>query len=227
VQFDLLLDYAAAWCPRRPLRLLDLCSGPGSLARRALERLPSVEVVAVDVDPWLLELGRRVVDDSTRLTWRWADLRDERWLQALPHSEFDAVVSTTATHWFEPEELSRIYRQITTILAPDGLLANADVIPDEANGSRTARLAREMLSRWQAARIRRADGKDWRGFWDDARREPAFARLLAERDKVLGFRRPRRALPLQAHIAALHRAGLRQTTEIWRFHAAAILIAAR
>ncbi|MYT19935.1 methyltransferase domain-containing protein, partial [Streptomyces sp. SID7760] len=38
--------------------LLDLGCGPGSLAARLAARMPAAEVVGVDADPLLLELGR-------------------------------------------------------------------------------------------------------------------------------------------------------------------------
>ncbi|NYV76228.1 trans-aconitate 2-methyltransferase, partial [Streptomyces sp. UH6] len=49
----------------RPL-LLDLGCGPGSLAARLAARLPHAEIVAVDMDPLLLELGRTHRPDAAR-----------------------------------------------------------------------------------------------------------------------------------------------------------------
>jgi hypothetical protein len=64
-RFAALID-AVQECSGRPDPLvLDLGCGPGSLAMRVLERLPSATVIGVDADPLLLALGRaphRVAD---------------------------------------------------------------------------------------------------------------------------------------------------------------------
>ena len=59
--------------------ILDLGSGPGSLAVRLLERMPSATVVALDADPLLLALGASAWRDLPGLRFVSADLRMPTW----------------------------------------------------------------------------------------------------------------------------------------------------
>lgn len=58
------VEHVTAGCAR-PL-LLDLGCGPGSLAARLAARFPHAEIVAADMDPLLLELGRTHHADAAR-----------------------------------------------------------------------------------------------------------------------------------------------------------------
>jgi SAM-dependent methyltransferase len=223
-QFSLMLDYVALWWRNAPVRALDLASGPGCVAERLLHRFPTAQVAAVDGDPWLLEMGRRVVEGGGRLTWIQADLRDAGWTGLLPHPAYEAVLSTTALHWLDEDAVRRTYRALAEIIVEDGLFLNADVMP--TGSSRVERLARTALDRWRGARAR-AEGESWQTFWGEAGQEPAFQELLAERSRRLGPRRPLRPATLEFHRDALLEAGFREVGEIWRRHETAILLAIR
>jgi trans-aconitate methyltransferase len=63
---------------------IDLACGPGSLSQRLLQRFPQARVIAVDVDPVLLALGRGALGTvGGRLRWVDADLASPDWAQAL------------------------------------------------------------------------------------------------------------------------------------------------
>jgi SAM-dependent methyltransferase len=219
-----MLDYAEHWCRARPLRALDLCSGPGTIAARLLRRQPDAHVVALDGDAWLLELGRR--STAGVAAWIEADVRDERWSEAIPAASLHAIFSMTALHWLDHETLARVYAAAARLLVPDGLLLNADLLP-AGDGSTIGSVGRDRLFRWQSARTRDGAGIDWGTFWSDARDEPAFADLFARRDRNLGMRPGVRALSAVGHVTALRNAGFRDAAEIWRVDAAAILVAVR
>ena len=67
-QFDVMLDYVGLWWNGKPVRALDLGCGPGSLASRLLYRLPHAEVVGLDYDPWLLEMGRQTLGSGAGIS---------------------------------------------------------------------------------------------------------------------------------------------------------------
>ncbi|HVE77686.1 MAG TPA: class I SAM-dependent methyltransferase [Gemmatimonadaceae bacterium] len=224
-QFDLMLDCVASWWRGTPVRALDLGCGPGSVAARLLHRLPAAEVVALDYDPWLIEMGRRTIGGCDRLTWLEADLRDDAWNRPLRHQEFHAVLTATTLHRFDAGELTHIYRGIATLMVEGGLFLNADVLP--TGSPRVMRLTRELLMRWQARRATPPLGESWFAFWQDARRVPAFRALIAERDRRLEPRTARQAPALAFHEDALLAAGFREVGEIWRWHESAILLAIR
>ena len=113
-----MLDFVAGAVEGSKLRLLDLCCGTGSISKRALERFPAASILAVDNDPAHLELGRRALDD--RVEWRDADLRNQRWADDLDDASFDAVLSATAIHWFQPNEVVAMYGTLARLLRRGG-----------------------------------------------------------------------------------------------------------
>jgi SAM-dependent methyltransferase len=224
-QFAIICDYIRLVRPRDPVRVLDLCSGPGSFGGRLLRERPGTEVVAVDLDPWLIELGRRTAPGRDRIVWVEADLREEDWVDALPPGTFDAVVATTAMHWFKDEELERIYRALAGILAARGVLLTSDLVATGSDGVRS--LARNAHARWQEASAATPPGEHWTSFWRDVAAEPAFAELLQERDRRFAGRHPERGRPTEFHERALFAAGFAEMGEVWRRHENAILLAIR
>src|SRR5215469_13243556 len=70
-RFDVLIDAVEAGAGRGDPLVLDLGSGPGSLAVRLLDRMPAARIVAIDTDPLLLALGRAAHGDRPGL--RFAD----------------------------------------------------------------------------------------------------------------------------------------------------------
>lgn len=224
-QFDVMLSYLDRGISGgTPEHIVDLCSGPGSIAQRARRRFVDAAVTAVDLDPWLVELGRRCAPDPM-LVWREADLRSPGWDDGVTRS-VDAVLTATSMHWFDEEQLRRIYSDVAALLLPGGVFLNADLVPAGDGTGSLARSGVELLFRWQAERTRRPGGQDWVSFWQDARCQEEFACLLAERDRLIGQRPPRVFLPFTRHADLLREAGFKEVTEVWRFHAAAIVAAA-
>jgi trans-aconitate methyltransferase len=94
------------------MALLDLCCGPGSITWLALSRFDAVTVTACDIDPWLVEMGRRTLGDDPRVRWLEADVRAAGWAQSLPTGGFNAVLSPTALHWLHRDELVRLFDEL-------------------------------------------------------------------------------------------------------------------
>jgi ubiquinone/menaquinone biosynthesis C-methylase UbiE len=225
LQLELIARYVKLARPREPLRVLDLCSGPGSAGARIVAARPSAEVVAVDWDPWLLELGRRTGPAADGTVWVEANLRDEAWVAELPRREFEAVVATTAMQWFDESEVARIYRDVARLLQPGGVFATADVTP--AGSPAVGRLAQTARAHSLSRAIAARPETHWAEFWSQARGEPAFAEVLAERDRRFEGRHPRAPRPLAFHERALADAGFSEIGEVWRQDANAIVVALR
>lgn len=106
---------------------LDLACGPGSISQRLLARFPSAQAIAVDIDPVMLAIGRGALGTvDGRLRWIEADLASRDWLEALGETQVDAVLSSTALHWLEPEPLARLYQDLGRLLRRGGLFLNGD-----------------------------------------------------------------------------------------------------
>lgn len=226
-RFALMLDYVARQRGEGPLRLLDLCCGPGSISARALARFPEATVVAVDLDPWLLTLGRETFgrDWPGRITWVEGDLRDDGWLADLAPDSFDAVLSATALHWFHAAELVPVYQKVAGLLAAGGIFLNADHFP---LGEPTLDgLIGDAEVAMQAANFAQPGAEDWAAFWAAVGAEPAFAELVAERERRFSYRSPVSKPRVAFHHEALRAVGFRETGELWRQRRDAILAAVR
>jgi trans-aconitate methyltransferase len=220
-RFGIMLDVVARRTDGSDLRLLDLCCGTGSISRRVLAHFPSAAILAVDMDPAHLELGRRALGD--RVEWRDADLRDQAWADDLPAGSFDSVLSATAIHWFQPEEIISMYRTLAGLLRVGGVFSNADHMP--VSSSPIAALSEELLDEWQTAQLR--DAEDYYAYRDALRADPELRSEVEEGDRRFADKPTGVAAPLSFHREALMAAGFATADEVWRHHADAILVAIR
>ncbi|MFJ7042883.1 class I SAM-dependent methyltransferase [Streptomyces sp. NPDC101112] len=208
----------------RPL-LLDLGCGPGSMAARLAARLPTAEIVAVDMDPLLLELGRTHHANAARFVD--AVVGEAGWTDTLGLDHpLDAVVSTTALHYLSERTLLSAYRSLFTLLGPGGVLVNGDhfALDDRRCADLTA-----VVGRRRAERSRTREHEDWRSWWAAAAEDPELADLFAQREK-------RRAasgnhhgndndLPLACHVELLRTAGFAHITPVWQYGDSHVLVA--
>jgi ubiquinone/menaquinone biosynthesis C-methylase UbiE len=209
---------------RDGLRVLDVCCGPGSLTQKVLARFPDATVVAVDLDPWLIELGRHTVTDPATVTWIEADVSATEWVSKLPAGSFDAAVSATALHWLSTPALAQLYESLAVLLAPGGAFLNADHFP---TGSGPV----DTLS-WSFTQARQADvfgagQENYQQFWDAVAAISAFQPLVEEQQRRFAGRPPHHRTATPFHREALVTAGFSSVGEIWRYHDDAILLALR
>jgi SAM-dependent methyltransferase len=223
LQFALMLEYVCAILGREPGTVLDAACGPGSLARAALAAFDTVQVTGLDIDPFLIELGQRTMP-SPRMRWVHADLRHPRWPDVLAPACFDAVLTSTASHWLEPDVLRRFYVGVHRLMRPGAVFANADIFPQGDSTSQIARTAMETLFRWQSSESARR-GETWATFWGSVEATPDFRPLVERRRELLGNRPPRVFLRGADHVVALRDAGFCDVQEVWRWHSAAVIVA--
>ncbi|MFC9125803.1 class I SAM-dependent methyltransferase [Streptomyces sp. NPDC057099] len=208
----------------RPL-VVDLGCGPGSLAARLVRRLPDAEIVAVDRDPVLLELGRTHHPDAARYVD--AEIGAPGWTGTLGLDRpLDAAVSTTALHYLDRDTLLRTYRQLASLLRPGGVLVNGDHLPQDAAGP--AGIAAHV-GRCRADRQRVFAHEDWGSWWTALSRDPELTDLLAERrrrEEPLDSGRPAE-LPLSAHLELLRQAGFGTAGPVWQYGDSCVVVAVR
>jgi trans-aconitate methyltransferase len=207
----------------RPL-VLDLGCGPGSLAARLAERLPGADIVAVDMDPLLLELARTHHASAARYVD--AVIGQDGWTESLAlNRPLDAAVSTTALHCLPVDALRRTYRQLAALLRPGGALVNGDHLPQD--NRRSSRITAHV-GRRRAERQRAFTQEDWESWWTAVTDEPELTDLLAERRPD-----PRNGngngnnLTLSEHAELLHEAGFEHAAPVWQFGDSYVLVALR
>jgi SAM-dependent methyltransferase len=221
-RFTVLVDAVAAGTGRDDPLLLDLGSGPGSLAIRLLDRIPGASVVAVDSDPLLLALGRAAHGDRPGLRFADLDLRDRRWADALRLDRaVDAAVSTTALHWLRPRELAGVYADLARVLRPGGLLLNGDHMREDPRAAPVlARLGEAVADRAVRRRIGGAEEpEDWKAWWQAATADPDLAGPAAERERrgVSEDHHGSESMRLVQHVAALRAAGFAEIGTLWQY----------
>jgi SAM-dependent methyltransferase len=203
------LDLVELLAPE-PTRILDLGSGPGSLARLALGRFPSARVVALDFDPVLLAIGQGALGEAGgRLRWARANLVTDDWAGALAgEAPFDAVISIAALHHFRGPRARAIYRALAGLLRPGGLVLNAESMAAGRPGARLSRTLRE-------ARTRRAEAPE--SWWPAVEADPVLGPLYRERQELLDrFPSHIRYVSAEAHTRALIAAGFAEAGVAWR-----------
>jgi SAM-dependent methyltransferase len=223
-RFAVMIDTVEALCGPAP-DVVDLGSGPGSLSRRILDRLPQARVTAIDMDPVLLAIGRNALgDQGGRLQWLDADLRS-RW-SARAEGRVDAAVSTTALHWLQPNALAALYRHLGTVLAPGGVFVNGDRMEFPPDLPRLAEAARTIRDRAEQADAGSAE--TWEEWWAAVEQDPGLASEVAERSRR-HHEHPdhEHAADLAEHIEGLRQAGFTEVGTIWQQLADRVLVAIR
>lgn len=222
-RFATMIDVVAALTGPAP-HVVDLGSGPGSLSRRILDRLPEARVTAIDMDPVLLAIGRHALGDmGGRLHWLDADLRS-RW-SAQAEGAVHAAVSTTALHWLQPNALAALYRHLGTVLSPGGVFVNGDHMDFPAGEPRLATAGRAIRDGREPA----ATGSDsWEEWWEAVGNEAALAAEVAERSRRHHDHPDHERSPdLAAHVEALRQAGFAEVDTVWQHFADRVLVAIR
>ncbi|MGW5349778.1 class I SAM-dependent methyltransferase [Streptomyces sp. NPDC004031] len=203
--------------------LLDLGCGPGSLAARLSARLPGAEIVGVDMDPVLLELGRAHHARAARYVD--AVIGEPGWTDALDLARpLDAAVSTTALHYLPAPALLHTYRQLAGLLRAGGVVVNGDHFPPRS--ASCSRLTAHV-GRRRAERSGSRTAEDWHGWWRAAAQDPQLAPLFVQRDQRERARRGHPAgwrLTAQDHARLMRRAGFRDVTPVWQVGDSCVLV---
>jgi trans-aconitate methyltransferase len=218
-RFTVLIDAVAEASERADPLILDIGCGPGSLSVRLIEQIPDATVVAVDVDPLLLELGRAAWSALPNLRFVEADLRAAAWSRALGLSRVaDAAVSTSALHWVPVPELHATYAEIASMLRPGAILLNGDYMDDDANAAPTlVRLGRALAAR--DARRRSLEVREtWAEWWQAAATDPALTLPAAERERrgCSGHHHGQDQRRLSDHVSSLRSAGFAEIGTLWQ-----------
>lgn len=228
-RFAVMFDALAELLPTSFVAL-DLACGPGSISQRLLARFPDAQAMAVDIDPVMVAIGRGAIGTvGGRLRWIEADLAGAAWVAALDGTQVDAVLSSTALHWLEPEALRRLYHDLGRLLRPGGLLLNADHLGFGPELPSLDRLANRVLDvQWADPAFAARGTETAEQWWDAVASESAFEPLLVERSRRFAGKVRQSSSPgLDVHVTALHNAGFLEVGTIWQRLSDRVLLAVR
>jgi SAM-dependent methyltransferase len=218
-RFIAMIDAVEEAAGRPDPLVLDLGSGPGSLAVRLLRRMPGATVVALDADPLLLALGSSGWRDLAGLRFADVDLRSAGWSAGLGlDRQPDAAMSTTALHWLTQSALAGLYAELAGVLRPGGLLLNGDHLSEDDDAPTLARLGRALIEREERRRFPGGHAETWTDWWIAASGDGALAGLYAERQsrRVESEHHGSPAGRLSVHVQALRAAGFAEVGTLWQ-----------
>lgn len=194
--------------------IVDLGVGPGSLARRLLDRFPRAEVVGVDADPLLLGLAE-LAYAGDRFRTAPADLREDSWFDTLALTRApDAFVSTTALHWMNREPLRKLLATCGRTLAEGGVFVDGDHLYELDRGPRLDALTRSLTKR-RAARAGVVRDEDWAAWWQAVESAPELAELVAARDGGFAHTVTDKA-SVHDYLAYLREGGFAEAGIVWQ-----------
>lgn len=118
--------FCAALASRRQLRILELGSGPGQLAREILVHCDVHRYVALDFSPAMHDIAAEYLGElADRVTFVTRDFREAAWPGDL--GTFDAIVTLQAAHETRHKRhLVPLLERARTVAAPGGVLLYAD-----------------------------------------------------------------------------------------------------
>lgn len=222
LRFQLMLDNVEV-LSGRPARVLDLACGPGSITRRVLQRFQFAEVVALDIDPVLLDLARAAFAGDERAEVVEGQLADVAWDAELSPG-FDAILTSTAMHWLPPDALAGVYAGAARLLRPGGIFANADHMP---LADPVLRQAADDLHAQRLHDTFSAGAESCDEWYHRAYAEPIYAGLWEERLRRLSHWVGDLLEPADWHISRLRQAGFAHAEVIWRRGNDAVVVAVK
>lgn len=111
----------------RECHMLDLCCGEGVLTYALLERFPGSRVLGYDGSETMLDTAKAALSIfAERFETRLFDLADSSW-RSFP-SPLRAVVSSLAIHHLDAGQKQQLFRDVFSMLEPDGAFIIADII---------------------------------------------------------------------------------------------------
>ncbi len=120
-------------------RFLDIGTGPAAIPILLAQRLPTVEVIGIDLSPGMLELGNFHTAEAgltDRITLAQADAKNVPY----PDRFFDGVISNSILHHI-PDPLPAL-REVGRVARPDGLILIRDLIRPESTENALALVER-------------------------------------------------------------------------------------
>lgn len=214
-RFDAMFDVLAL-SQGEDFLALDLACGPGSLSARLLQRFPKARVVAIDIDPLLLTIGRNaLVGFGDRLQILEGDITEPNWRDLLNGQRPNAVLSTTALHWLVPEQQVVLYRQVAELLAEAGVFLNGDHQRFDARHP-VQRDWAEVHDRLTQEQAKEAGAVLWDQWWDSTARIEVLASLRGKREVIFAGKPSPRSTSIDFHLANLAQAGFAEVGTIWQ-----------
>jgi len=145
----------------KPIRVLDLCCGPGDVGRAIRQIYPNAHIDFIDRDPFLSAICR-AVNQRERIPGKLVvkDLEDDGWLNELS-GNYDVVATVNSLHWFDPIRAEQLMKDIRRMLRDGGLFVLAEPVSAKKSFA-------SGFEEWKAKQPPRYTRENWERFWSRA-----------------------------------------------------------
>jgi len=160
-----------------PLRVLDLCCGPGDVGRAIRRAYTNARIDGVDRDPFLTALCRGI-NQRDRVPGRIVvrDLNDAGWNAAVA-ADYDVVAVVNALHWFAAERAEQLLGEVHRALRGGGVFLLTEPASAETPFA-------DRFEAWKSSQPPRYSQQNWLEFWSRANAILGYdhVQLLGSRD---------------------------------------------
>lgn len=145
-------------------KVLDLCTGAGSLSKKILGNLPGSRVTAIDFDDIMLEMARyNTRDFAEHCKFEKRNLWTTNWREDLT-GDFDLAVSAYALHLLPDNRRMDVYNDIYALLKRGGVFICLDEV--KSSFQQFDEISSKSLEKFRDKSMARELARDWRDFWN-------------------------------------------------------------
>jgi len=144
-----------------PLRVLDLCCGPGDVGRSIRARYPHSQIDCVDRDVFLISIcigvSRRERVSGQNFV---RDLWNADWHSGLRH-DYDVVATANSLHWFDTHRVADLFKDVFGLLRSRGVFLFVEP-------ACTEKMFADGFAEWKSRQPARYSRENWERFWTRA-----------------------------------------------------------
>ncbi len=107
-------------------KILDIGAGTGLLSSFLLKRYPEARITLIDISEQMLEVAKQRFSENENIIYI-----SEDYTKYESSEEYDLVVSALSIHHLEDSEKKELYKKCYSLLKPNGIFINADIVCGE------------------------------------------------------------------------------------------------
>jgi len=175
-----LISSAIPFLKDAPIRVLDLCCGPGDVGRSIHARFPHSRIDSLDRDVFLISIctgiNRRDAVPGGNFV---RDLWDADWHHGLEPG-YDVVAAANALHWLNAPRVAQVVQDVFRLLRPGGVFL---FVEPACNQKAFA----AGFAEWKSRQPSRYSRENWERFWSRANEILGYdhTKLLGSRESHL------------------------------------------
>jgi len=188
------------------INVIDLCCGPGTLAKELLNSDERINVIGIDADPFLLKIFEKVISrNNGRSSFFESDIRRRNVFSNLANTH--AVVSFTSLHWLTQENQRILYKNIYSCLNNGGIFMNGDRL----------KITSAFFRGVEYGSKNEVNGETWDKFWEGLYHQYDFRKEMEEMNNDLSiWEGTDDGYPREFYLSSLKQAGFKEAEVLYQ-----------